>query len=79
MPSPGESGILNGASAAGLVVSAILRHAFYALAELAGDSPMLKHTAGGLEVAFLIVAVFVCPVCFIVGALGSIIFLARSR
>jgi hypothetical protein len=71
--------ILTGASSAGLGVSGVLHNAFYALAEIAGDSHLLRQAAGGLEIVFFIVAVFVCPVCFIVGVLGSIIVLVRSR
>ena len=70
--------ILTGASSAGFAISAVLHNVFYGLAELAGNWPVLKHAAGGLEVVFFIIAIFVCPVCFIVGVSGAIVVLLRS-
>ena len=70
--------ILTGASSAGLTVFSALHNAFYGLAELASKWPVLKHAAGGLEVAFFVVAVCVCPIGYIVGVLGSTVALLRS-
>ena len=71
--------ILTGTSSAGFAISGVLHNAFYGLAELASGWPVLKQAAGGLEVVFFVVAIFVCPVCFIVGVLGSITVLVRSK
>ena len=70
--------ILTGASSAGFAVFSVLHNAFYGLAELAGEWPVVKHAAGGLEVVFFIIAVFVCPMSYIVGVLGCIVVLLRS-
>ena len=47
------------------------RACFAALAEV-------THAAGGLEVVFFVIAVFVCPMSYIVGVLGYIVVLLRS-
>ena len=70
--------ILTGGSSTGFAVFGILHNAFYGLAELAGEWPVLKQAAGGLEVVSFFFAIFVCPVCFIVGVFGSIVILLRS-
>jgi hypothetical protein len=70
--------ILAGASSAGLGVSAALHNLFYGLAELASDWSVLRHAAGGLEAVFFVIAIVVCPVCFLVGVLGSIVILLRG-
>jgi len=69
---------LTGASSTGFVVSSVLHNVFYGLATLTGDRSIVRYTMKGLEVTFFIIAVFVCPVCFIVGTVGVIVILLRS-
>jgi hypothetical protein len=69
--------ILTGASSAGLTFFSALHNAFYALATLAGDRPILEQTIKGLEVASFIIGILVCPVGFLVGTVGAIVILLR--
>jgi hypothetical protein len=57
---------------------AVLYNAFYGLAQLVGNWPVVEQAALGLEVAFFVVAAIVCPVCFIVGGSGSIVVLVMG-
>jgi hypothetical protein len=70
--------ILTGASTAGFAVFGLLHNALYGLAEIAGNWNVLKQAAGALELVFFVITIFVCPVCFIVGVLGSTVVLART-
>jgi len=67
--------ILTGASAAGIPVSIFLHNAIYALFIYLFGAGFWN---GGDEPFFFIIAVFVCPIGFLVGAVGSIV-LAKRR
>ena len=71
--------LLCGASSTGLVLFSVLHNAFYALAELTADSPLLSQSMDVLEVATFILGVLVCPVAFVVGAVGVVVLLIRAR
>jgi hypothetical protein len=58
--------LLAGASAAGFLIFVLLHNAFYALG------------VDFLEAAFLFMAVLVCPLGFLVGAIGSIVLLLKK-
>jgi len=58
--------ILTGTSAASFVASSVLHNLLYAL-------------LGFEEPVFFLIAVVVCPVAFIVGAVGSVVLLVRNR
>jgi hypothetical protein len=70
--------ILTGASSAGLTFFSALHNAFYALATLAGEQPLLEQAMKGLEAAFFIIGILVCPVGFLVGTVGAIVILLRK-
>jgi len=63
--------LLSGASAVGLPVSVLLHGAVYALFILWFGEGFWG--AGGDEPFFFILATIVCPVAFLVGAIGSIV------
>ena len=67
--------ILTGASAAGFFVSVFLHNAIYGLFIHWFGADFWN---GGDEPVFFIMAIFVCPIGFLVGAMGSII-LAMKR
>jgi hypothetical protein len=69
--------ILAGASTAGSALGSVLHNVFFALATLTGDWPVLNGTMEVLEVAFFLVATLVCPLAFLVGAVGAIVLLVR--
>ena len=72
--------ILTGASAAGFFVSTLLHNVFYGLGVITGHITILNYLMEILHVAFFIVAIFVCPLGFLIGVVGSIVmFVKRKR
>ena len=69
--------ILTGASSTGFAVFGVLHNVFYGLATLTGDWPILNYAMKGLEVAFFVIAVFLCPICFVVGIVGAVVVLLK--
>ncbi len=67
--------ILTGASSAGVVISVLLHNAIYGLSIYFFGADFWN---GGDEPVFFVMAVFICPIGFLVGAVGSII-LALKR
>jgi uncharacterized membrane protein len=65
--------ILMVASVIGFFVFVFLHNAFYALTMLANRITALSHLMEGFHVVFFIIAVFLCPAGFLVGAVGSIV------
>ncbi len=71
--------ILTGASAVGFLISVILHNFFYGLGMVTGHIIPLKHITGALHVTFFIIAIFVCPIVFLIGAVGSMLMLIKKR
>ena len=71
--------MLTGISSVSFFVGVLLHNAFYALSVVASDVVLLRYFAGGSQVAFFVIAVFVCPVGFLIGAGGSIVLLTKKR
>ena len=71
--------ILSGASLIGFPVFVILHNVFYALGEMASNIVVLSHLLELLHVVFFLIAIFVCPTGFLIGAVGSIIVYFISR
>ena len=69
--------ILAGASTAGAALGSVLHNAFYALATVTGDWPVLSGAMEVLEVAFFLIATVLCPVAFLVGTVGAIVLIVR--
>ena len=69
--------LLTGASAVGLPVFAVLHNAVYALfIYFFGEG--FWSGIGGDEPVLFMMAVFVCPIAFLVGAIGSIVLFAKK-
>lgn len=67
--------LLTGASAAGIIVSILLHNAIYGLfIHFFGT----EFWNGGDEPVFFIMAVIVCPIGFLVGAIGSIVLAIKG-
>jgi len=64
--------ILVVASVIGFFVFVFLHNAFYALAILTNHIAALSHLMEAFDAIFFIIAVFLCPATFLVGAVGSI-------
>jgi hypothetical protein len=70
--------LLTAASAAGVFVFILLHNGFYALATVADQIPLLVPVLEFLHAAFFIVALIVCPLGFLVGAIGNIVLRIRQ-
>jgi len=71
--------ILTGASFGGFIVSVVLHNLFYGLGIASSEFTILSYLMGILEVFFFFVAVFVCPIGFLVGAIGSIVIFSKKK
>ncbi len=71
--------ILTGASAAGFFVFVLLHNVFYALGVVTSDITVLKYLVEAVGVIFFLIAIFACPVGFLIGAVGSIVMLIKKR
>ena len=71
--------LLTGASAAGLPLSAVLHNAVYALFILWFGADFWDRTGMGDEPVFFFMAVFICPLAFLVGVVGSIVLAVKNR
>jgi len=69
--------ILMGASFAGFFVFALLHNAFYGLTIITSHITVLSRLMEGFHVTSFIIAVFICPVGFVVGAAGSVVLFVR--
>jgi len=65
--------ILVVASVIGFFVFVVLHNVFYALTILTNHIAALSHLMEAFHVVFFIIAVFLCPATFLVGAVGSIV------
>ncbi len=70
--------ILTGSSATGFFVFIFLHNMFYGLAIMTNQIPILSFVIEILHIAFFIIAIFVCPLGFMIGAIGSIIIFIKS-
>jgi len=66
--------LLTGISTVGFLISAVLHNLIYAMFKGYFDK-----TAGGDEVVFFALAVFVCPIAFCIGAIGSIVSFIKTK
>lgn len=73
-----KSFMLSGIAAVGFLVSVILHNFFYALGVLGKGITWLSYLMEGLHAAFFIVAIFVCPIGFFIGALVGIVLLTKK-
>jgi len=71
--------ILTGASAVGFFVFVVLHNVFYGLGTATKEISILNYLIEGLDIAFFLIAVFVCPIGFLIGAIGSIFFIKKNR
>jgi hypothetical protein len=72
--------LLTGASSTGFFASAILHNIFYAFSIITSHISVLKYLMEILHVMFFIIATIVCPLGFLIGAVGSVIlFIKRGK
>ena len=71
--------ILTGSSAGGFFVSIFLHNAFYALGTITNQIVVLNYLVEIISVGFFIIAIFVCPLGFFIGAIGSIVLFSKKK
>jgi hypothetical protein len=71
--------IVTGASAAGVPIFAVLHDVVYGLFIIWFGEGFWDNHTGGDEPVFFILAVLVCPALFLIGTVGSIVLIVKSR
>ena len=71
--------ILTGASAAGFFVFALLHNIFYGLEQVTGHITILSYLIKAFEVIFFLIAIFACPIGFLIGVIGNIVMFSKKR
>ena len=71
--------ILTGSSLLGFLVAVLLHGVIYSLFIIWFGADFWARIGLGDEPLFFIIAIFVCPLGFLVGAIGSIILVIRKR
>ncbi len=71
--------ILTGISATGFFVSVFLHNIFYGLSIITNQIPILSFVMEMLDIAFFIIAIFIYPLAFVIGAIGSIIVFINKK
>ncbi len=65
--------VLTAAAIVGFFIFVLLHNAFYALAIATSNFAALKYPAEALSIVCFIIAIFICPSAFVVGAAGSLV------
>lgn len=71
--------MLTGVSATGFFIFALLHNIFYALEQITGRIAILSYPMKAFEVIFFLIAIFACPIGFLVGIIGTIIMFNKKR
>lgn len=71
--------ILTGASATGIVVSAILHNVFYGIFIYFFGADFWYRIGTSDEPVFFILAIIVCPIAFLIGVVGSIVLIVKKK
>ena len=71
--------MLTGASAAGFFIFALLHNIFYGLEQVTSHITILSYLMKAFEVIFFLIAIFACPIGFLIGVIGTIIMFNKKR
>lgn len=71
--------MLTGVSATGFFIFALLHNIFYALEQITGRIAILSYPMKAFEVIFFLIAIFACPIGFLIGVIGTIIMFNKKR
>lgn len=71
--------LLTGISSAGFLISVILHNLIYGLSVISSHITVLHYLMEALHIAFFIIAIFVCPIGFLVGVIGGMIFFVKKQ
>jgi len=70
---------LTGISAISFFIFVFLHNVFYGLGEITSNIILLKNLMEILHIVFFIIAIFICPLMFLIGSIGSIVIFIRTR
>lgn len=65
--------LLTGVSSLGFFIGVLLHNFLYALAVITKDMAILHYLMEALQIVFFIMAVFICPIGFLIGIGGSLV------
>ena len=71
--------ILTGASAVGFFIFILLHNIFYALVQVTSHVSILNYLMKAFEVIFFLIAIFACPIGFVIGVIGTIVMFNKKR
>lgn len=71
--------LLTGVSATSFFIFIFLYNIFYGLGIIASNIILLKNLMEILHTIFFIIALFICPLMFLIGSIGSIIIFIKMR
>lgn len=71
--------ILTGISATGFFISVFLHNIFYGLSIIISQISILSFFMEILHIAFFIIAIFICPLVFMIGLIGTIIIFIKKK
>lgn len=71
--------MLTGASATGFFVFVLLHNIFYALEQVTNHITILSYLMKAFEVIFFLIAIFACPIGFLIGVIGTIVMFNKKR
>jgi len=71
--------MLTGASAVGFFIFILLHNIFYALAQVTSHISILNYLMKAFEVIFFLIAIFACPIGFVIGVIGTIVMFKKKR
>jgi len=71
--------MLTGASAAGFFVFVLLHNIFYGLEQVTSHVTVLYYLMKAFEVIFFLIAIFACPIGFVIGVIGTIVMFSKKR
>ena len=71
--------MLTGASAAGFFVFVLLHNIFYGLEQVTSHVTVLCYLMKAFEVIFFLIAIFACPIGFVIGVIGTIVMFSKKR
>ena len=71
--------ILTGVSATGFFTSIFLHNIFYGLGVITNQIPILGFVMEILHIAFFIIAIFVCPLGFVISVIGTIVVFIKKK
>jgi len=70
--------LLTGISASGFFLSVFLHNAFYALGIIVSHITVLRYLMEFLSAGFFIIAIFACPLGFLIGVIGTIVLFIKK-